>query len=152
MAERDGRSWLDEMSLEWRGKMPILGEWDDSCHEGTGVYRLVALDLGGAPVALPRICDEDPTGTLYIGQGMSISARIALLRRTLRPDYAPGDHPAGKRYLKLERLKGTFGMDRLATSWAQDANPEQTEARLFQSYVNAFGELPPLNRRHEGYR
>lgn len=130
--------------------MPVMGDWSASGEDGPGVYRLVAVDPGGNPVAIRRVCGDDASGTLYMGQGGSVFGRIGLLRRTLRPDYKPGDHPAGIRYLRIGRLKTRLDLPFLATSCALSEPPDQAEGRLIESYVAEFGELPPLNRRHEG--
>jgi hypothetical protein len=52
-----------------------------------GVYRLIALTSEGdpkKPAVLNRLCSQDTTGTLYIGETMNLSSRLNQLRRSAR--------------------------------------------------------------------
>ena len=123
--------------------------WSDACRpDGPGVYRLIALDAAGpgiVPAPLHRVCDTDPTGTLYIGSTRSLRTRLSSLVLTHRPKglFLSG---AGSHRGMTAKLRRRFPPRLLAIAWQSlDPNQRNREDALFLAYKARFGELPPMN-------
>ena len=130
--------------LSWQLHLLEDGYFSRKHHGYCGVYRLIGLTCEGdlaTPATLNRICAQDTTGTLYIGQAGSLSDRLNQMRRrrathntldALTPALAER-FPATKRAVAL-----------LFTS-LPDAGA--VERDLLGAYRNTFGDMPPLNLR-----
>jgi hypothetical protein len=139
--------WDESLNLLKWEKLKVSEPWPPNWKPRSGVYRLVMLaSSGGLPMAIPRVCGEDISGTLYIGQAGSLEGRVNELRKTLRPDDFKGSHGAGKLLLGTEVLKEKFATENLETKWALCDNPQEIEQQLLNAYAIQFGEGPPLNR------
>lgn len=121
------------------------GKWNHDPAEFPGVYRLVALNGHGSmtPLVCKRLCGDDESGTLYIGQSSYLHGRVSLLVRSTNPA-----SPV-QAYRKLpEILMRTFPVECLAVTWQRSGNTDlarSKEGNLLRNYVATFGELPPLN-------
>lgn len=140
-------TWKEEFGLlAWEGELRLSCPWPPTCRPQSGVYRLIALSSSGSPIAIPRACGDDYSGTLYIGQAGSLEGRVNELRKTLDPRWKSGSHGAGKLFLGTPALVEKYPTDKLATKWALCDSPWETEQRLLTTYAIQFGEGPPLNR------
>lgn len=120
-----------------------------------GVYRLVGLaeaDLR-QPATLDRICGRDETGTLYIGRegkNFAVRSRLSQTMRSLRQrgrySLLSTEHNAGYLLRTNTLLSRRFPNNKLAVAWSYDDNPSIAENNLLVTYVESFGEAPPLNR------
>jgi predicted GIY-YIG superfamily endonuclease len=119
---------------EWWRKVPL---------DKNGVYRLIALtdnsDLIPAPIN--RVCGTDETGTIYIGSSDSLKSRLDTLVMAHNAHFKTKSRPPFSKPLS-ER----FPDDKLAMSWEFTGESGQRENELLKAYVEAFGELPPLNK------
>ena len=116
------------------------GYFSKKSHGHYGVYRLVGLAQDGEIrqlATISRVCGEDRTGTLYIGEAGTLNKRLNQLRK--------GSHQAS-RFPTILREK--FPMRRLAiASLFTSRSTKMIENDLLQAYVNSFGDTPPLNYR-----
>jgi hypothetical protein len=142
--------WNDLCSeLSWEFHTIGDGYFSAKNHGFCGVYRLIALASEGdvtKPAALNRVCGQDITGTLYIGEAGSLSDRLNQLRRSARPG-------------SLERSHGAIGMLRQIPILDYPSNKlavallftvpqtRMVERHLIEAYINSFGDAPPLNYR-----
>jgi hypothetical protein len=113
-----------------------------------GVYRLIGLaDKGDTskPATLNRVCGQDTTGTLYIGEAKTLNARLNQLQRTaLRRQRSHG----AIRMLRHTPLGKVFPEDQLAIALLfTDLTPKFVEGHLLEAYMSSFGDTPPLNYR-----
>jgi predicted GIY-YIG superfamily endonuclease len=123
--------------------------WSDICRpDGSGVYRLIALDAsmpGIVPASLDRVCGIDSTGTLYIGVTKSLRRRLAsLVSRNRTNDPLSG---SGHQFMNA-KLARRFAPRLRAISWQKLDSAEaahRREAELLRAYKARFGELPPMN-------
>lgn len=134
--------------LDWR-QYRLSGGYLTAKKSGRpGVYRLFALeedDNLSKPATLTRVCGDDKTGTLYIGEARDLSARINQMRRSAR------ERPGGERshgaitmlrqIPRLHRPRTKLGVALMFTRRLTRA----IERDLLYSYINSFGEMPPLN-------
>jgi hypothetical protein len=135
------RHWNDDATVLWH-------RWNDwtplaeaSPPVESGVY-LLSVRRGSRPRTIRRLLGSDRQGALDIGESSDLSTRIYNLRRCAFADRKTG-HMAGWRYRYLalhEKLRGT-----LMVSWKTGPQSYQLEAETMAAYLNAFGELPPLN-------
>jgi hypothetical protein len=71
-------SWLDQVD-QWCPLIRVTESWGARCPNSGGVYRLVGISTEAgerAPVSIDRVCGRDPNGTLYIGEGASLTGRL----------------------------------------------------------------------------
>jgi hypothetical protein len=144
--------WNDLCSeLSWEFHTIVGGYFSAKNHGACGVYRLIALASEGdltKSATLNRVCGQDTTGTLYIGEAQSLSNRLNQLRRS-----------AHVHSLRRERSHGAINMlrqipilnypsNRLAVALLFTApQTRMIEEHLIYAYINSFGEMPPLNYR-----
>lgn len=115
-----------------------------------GVYRLIAMaDMNTrTPMRLSRIAGCDTTGTLYVGCGRSVRARVQQLVRSLRVPrhgWNTNEHSVGPTIRGNRYLKEMFPRECLAVRWSYDSHPELFEKNLLGLYQECFAEIPPLN-------
>lgn len=132
----------------WEGPFRFVPKgWGDICPDKGGVYRLLALNNNSADTSrmqINRICDQDRTGTLYIGHATHLVRRIGQLEQALLNGQS--GHGAGILLRQTTTLSDLLPIEKLAFTWRCDDHPLEAEAELIRAYVNAFGEAPPLNR------
>jgi len=108
-----------------------------------GAY-VVGLRLGGGrQLVVPRLLGNDEQGALDIGESGDLLARITSLQGCASGRHARG-HMAGWRYRYL-RLADKLPVGDLVVAWRLGQDSYLLEAETMVAYVNAFGELPPLN-------
>ena len=139
--------WLDG---EWSSPCFVLaedgpGKWNYVPLNFPGVYRLVALaDLySKIPKVCTRLCGNDETGTLYIGQSSCLHGRVSLRVRSTDPSSPIQAYPN-----LPDVLVRAFPVASLAVTWQQSGSPAlalSREGDLLRNYVSQFGERPPLN-------
>jgi hypothetical protein len=140
--------WRDVCSqLRWRSR--LLEPWSFSRKRWNhcGVYRLVALASDNqleSPAVLSRICGQDTTGTLYIGDAGDLGNRLNQLRRSLRG--GERSHHAATILRDTPLLE--FPSIRLAVSALfTGKSTGLVEKHMVMAYINSFGDTPPLNYR-----
>jgi hypothetical protein len=150
------------------GMIPIsqMPPWNDLCselnwelhtldndyftakHHGFwGVYRLIALTSEGdlnKLVTLNRICGQDVTGTLYIGETTNLSVRLNQLSRSARSHRPERSHGAISKLKQIPILN--FPLNKLGVALLfTGRDTTGVERDLIYAYINSFGEMPPLN-------
>jgi hypothetical protein len=112
-----------------------------------GVYRLVGLESESdlrKPVPLNRVCGQDISGTLYIGEAGSLNNRLNQLRRTLLRK--ENSHNAASVLKHMHVLKSKFSPNKLAVAvMFTGRSTRYVENNLLEAYMNSFGDTPPLN-------
>lgn len=93
-------------------------------------------------MSIPRLLGVDRLGILDIGESGNLRVRIAALAKCARADGVTG-HMAGWRYRYLGLYRKLGG--ELVVSWKYGPASYGLEAETMAVYLNAFGELPPLN-------
>jgi hypothetical protein len=125
------------------------GSFSAKDHGFCGVYRLIALAVEGDPTnpaVLNRVCGQDATGTLYIGQAKSLSGRLNQLRRSARSHRPESSHGAISMLRQIPILN--FPLDNLAVALLFTGGATTcVESDLIHAYMNSFGDTPPLNYR-----
>lgn len=142
--------WHDICSeLNWKIRLVEPGYFSGKHYGYCGVYRLIGLasenDVS-KPAALSRVCAQDTTGTLYIGEAGNLSGRLNQLRRSLRSHRGERSHHAASilrdtPLLDFPTIKLAVGM--LFTGKSTGL----VESHLMKAYINSFGDTPPLNYR-----
>lgn len=143
--------WNDLCSeLSWETHSIISGYFSERNHGGGGVYRLIALasesDLT-RPAILNRICGQDTTGTLYIGEAGSLSIRLNRLRRSARLGSLRREesHGAINMLRKIPVLNYPPNKLAVALCFVGTQTRKLVEEHLIYAYINSLGEMPPLN-------
>jgi hypothetical protein len=135
--------------LGWRLHRAAGGYFSKKHHGHCGVYRLIGLAAEGdlkRPATLNRVCGQDTTGTLYIGESGSLNTRLNQLRRTLKSREASHNAISMLRSIPLLKLK--FSPNKLAIALLfTGRNTRFVESNLIEAYMNSFGDTPPLNYR-----
>jgi hypothetical protein len=135
--------------LSWKNRLLGTGYFSAKHYAFWGVYRLIALEQPGdlsRPAKLARVCGEDSTGTLYIGEASDLSLRLNQMRRTARRRRSEGSHSAISMLRRIKRLD--YPEEKLGISFMfTDRLTRAIESDLLQAYINSFGEMPPLNYR-----
>jgi hypothetical protein len=127
----------------------VDGGYFEKKHFGyTGVYRLFALDTEGdisRPATLNRVCGQDESGTLYIGESNDLGRRLNELRRSAgrRREGSHGAIAMLRRITSLNYPVAKLGLAVLFTGLRTKA----IERDLLWAYMNTFGDTPPLNYR-----
>jgi hypothetical protein len=127
--------------LGWEKHLLTDGHFSNKSHGYCGAYRLVGLtsenDLK-TPVTLNRVCGQDVTGTLYIGEAGSLHERLNQIRLST--------HDGVKMLNSYSPLK--IPLNRLAIALLFTGRSHRSvEGDLNHAYIKSFGELPPLNHR-----
>jgi hypothetical protein len=142
--------WNDLCSeLAWETHSIEGGYFSEKNHGRCGVYRLIALaseDDLTRPATLSRVCGQDTTGTLYIGEAKSLNIRLNQLRRSarLRSFRREKTHGAINMLRKIPVLN--YPTNRLAVALCFTITQTRIiEEHLIYAYMNSFGEMPPLN-------
>jgi hypothetical protein len=135
------RRWNNDRASPWRkwGRWIALGEASPEAR--AGVYVL-AVRQPDAQRKISRLLGVDHQGTLDIGESMNLRRRIASLAKCAFADGFTG-HMAGWRYRYLGLHTKIDG--ELVIAWKYGDESYHLEAETMALYVNAFGELPPLN-------
>jgi hypothetical protein len=113
--------------------------------KGQGVYKIYSLDENGTPIPLNRVLDIDNEGVLYIGTTpkRTLQERLADFKNTVLKKGS--SHTAGRRYKKLPALMAKFPTATIAITFQTTDQPVTLEKELLNKYMQAFGEVPPLN-------
>jgi hypothetical protein len=132
--------WADLCSeLDWKSCLLENAYFGKKDHRYCGVYRLIGLATEGdltRPATLNRLCGQDTTGTLYIGQASSLDTRLNQLRQ--------GSHNAIRMLRSVPLLQ--FPSKRLAVAFLfTGLAARSVERDLIKAYMNSFGDTPPLN-------
>ena len=92
---------------------------------------------------VPRLLDRDKQRILAIGQSTNLRTRIREFRKCL--DVAGGHH--GGNLLRILNRMARLDIEEseLNVSWKSDNTPKIAEQKWINSYVEDFGEVPPLN-------
>lgn len=127
----------------WTGWVPI-----DTAVLRSGLpkgppYEAGAYVLRARGVAVQRLLGADGQGVLDIGESGSVAARLGQLRACANAERRSG-HMAGWRYAYLQ-LKERMPGHTLEVAWRTGRDSYRLEAELMKAYLDAFGELPPLN-------
>jgi hypothetical protein len=143
-------SWNDIcLLLDWRMHSLDTGYFSDKDYGRCGVYRLVALE---APrdlrkvATLNRVCGQDSTGTLYIGEAGNLATRMNQMRRTAKPRRSESSHGALSMLRRISRFD--LPREKLGVAFMYTGrHTDSVERDLLHAYINSFGEMPPLNYR-----
>jgi hypothetical protein len=142
----------ETFKLHWQPRVALdsLDRASNLYHQ-SGVYRLF---LPGTEIG--RLGGKDSTGTLYIGKAGTGSLLVSTVRTRLSRLLNNGTHRARDR---LKFINQHFPEASLYVEWAytgsrmnietgeDEAAATVVENLLLNSYLHAFGELPPLNWR-----
>lgn len=136
--------------LAWEFHLPNDGYFPRNEFGFHGVYRLVALatdrDLEH-PVILNRAVGRDVSGTLYIGESGDLGRRLNEARRSgwgSRNERSHGAIEMLKDIRSLNYLPHRIG---IAVLFTESPDTRGIERDLIRSYMNTFGDTPPLNYR-----
>lgn len=110
-----------------------------------GIYKLVCIQKG-KPLPICRLTGKDNNGILYIGKATSFLNRVIELKKSISKGYETLSHEAGFRYLEIDTIQKHFPYKDLYVLLKVDDNTDTPEQEALKSYVNEFGEPPPLNR------
>ncbi|WP_256807140.1 hypothetical protein [Bradyrhizobium sp. Bra64] len=145
----DMPSWeIIRIFLPWEHYPLGGGYFSAKDHGSSGVYLLIGLDADddlSKPSTFNRICGQDRTGTLYIGEASDLARRLNQLRRSaaLRTERS---HRAIQSLQSIWRLN--YPIARLAVAFIRTGNNTRwIERDLILAYINTFGDTPPLNYR-----
>ena len=113
-----------------------------------GVYRLISLETSGdlsSAATLNRVCGQDSSGTLYIGEASDLGRRLNQLKRSAghRNEGSHGAIGMLKKITNLSHPASRLGVALLFTG----RDTKSIERDLIWAYINAFGDTPPLNYR-----
>lgn len=135
--------------LDWRVHRLGGGYFTDKNYGRRGVYRLIALKVANdlkSVATLNRVCGEDPTGTLYIGEATNLATRVNQMRRTARGRRNECSHSAMLMLKRIQRLD--YPPEKLGVAMMFTGRSTRgVEKDLLRAYINSFGEMPPLNYR-----
>jgi len=112
-----------------------------------GIYRIFLFDSKGKSSTINRFIGSDPSGLIYIGaaEKTTIKYRLNAFLRSMDVKYKQNNHSAGNKVLKNEGLNGLVDLNRLFFSVVHCANAKEMESEAIRSYVQDYGEVPPLN-------
>ncbi|MCB9312495.1 MAG: hypothetical protein H6568_06985 [Lewinellaceae bacterium] len=114
--------------------------------ESGGVYIIIGIN-DGKPIPVNRLLGVDVQGILYIGKANSFLDRVINLKKSVSPKYKGTSPEFGVRYKKHKRIQELYPPDSLYLELISTGNSEIEERKLLDEYYQAFGELPPMNRR-----
>lgn len=127
--------------LRLSGWSPLTDDEIAEIPDGPGVYE---IRCHGKEVC--RALDADPNGILDIGESKHLRRRLEDFLRCASHKGVAG-HMAGWRYSYLN-FKRYFPLADLQFRWAaleSKENAVEAESKRMLSYLDKFGELPPLN-------
>lgn len=132
--------------LQWEYYHLEGGYFSSKTHGSPGVYRLIGLDADGDLSKIStfnRLCGQDTSGTLYIGEAGGLATRLNQLRRTaaLRTERSHGVINSLRTIWRLNYPIARLGVALLLTG----NNTRSIERDLILAYINTFGDTPPLN-------
>jgi hypothetical protein len=140
---REMPPWNDICSkLTWELHLLDDCSFSSKHHGSCGVYRLIALESEGdltRPAALNRVCGQDISGTLYIGEASDLSRRLNRLRRS-----GWGSHGAISMMRQIPHLNYLLKKIGIALLFTV-RDTRGVEGDLIRAYMNSFGDTPPLN-------
>jgi hypothetical protein len=101
-----------------------------------------------APEPLDRVAGRDVSGTLYIGESSDLSARLNQFRRSGWGYRNEDSHGAVSMLKEIAPLR-KYLPDRIAIAlhFTSVRDTKCVEKHLLRSYLNTFGDTPPLNYR-----
>lgn len=121
--------------------------WDQiekDFRKGGGVYKLFTVEKDVIkPIA--RVLGNDKEGTLYIGKADCFLDRVINLKKSLNPNYKSQAHICGRRYKKIDKFMEHFPYDQMWVCLIESSEPETLEREMLYTYIQKFGEVPPLN-------
>jgi len=114
-----------------------------------GLYKIIALDRNAIPEMICRVCGNDPSGVLYIGQSskQSIQHRIGDFWKAHNNEYMSDAHSGAKTYASSKKINSRYVFDNLVVWFEECTYPEKRETEELKSYFDKYGELPPLNNK-----
>ena len=132
--------------MPWKRYLLGSGYFDKERFGYTGVYRLIALEVKDditKPATLNRVCGQDMSGTLYIGEAIDLSRRLNQLRRTAegRRERSHGAVIMLRQITALDYPPAKLGIALMFTGY----RTKDIERDLICAYMNTFGDTPPLN-------
>jgi hypothetical protein len=113
-----------------------------------GVYFIMAKQKNNLPLKIKRIAKVDENGILYIGKTThSLNTRLNHFKETYykKSKSKTNSHSGAAILHKSTGLKKYLKECTLFVKISLSNTPDQKEFKLLQSYLNEFGELPPLN-------
>lgn len=131
------------MDSRWSKWHPITSTENPASKVGKGVYRVRATRSPGVPMDIPRACELDAEGILYIGQGRLRDRIGAFLDR----DSRGGTHELIGTFddYQLERICRRV---QLEVQWLETPEPAKCEWQLIERYKKRTGDIPPGNLKH----
>ena len=139
-------SWDD---LDWK-QFENVFQGHAQVPEKAGAYA-IRCTANGTPRPVSRAFATDASGILCFGRSAEREAglrgRLTDLWRATAGKKAP--HAEGRRYYDLNYSKRGFPRNALEIAWVglDRQSAERQELEWFDEYLDAFGELPPLNRK-----
>ena len=112
----------------------------------TGVYKIIGLEKNGQASKINRCLGIDAEGTIYIGKAVDLQRRLTNFKKGVFPQWTGQGHIAARRYNKIQNK---FPPERLAVRieiFESDEIAKAAERRALDSYVEKYGDNPPLNR------
>lgn len=127
----------------WSNWVPLDEVALKAGRRGWPPYEPGAYVLRACGVVLRRMLGDDEHGVLDVGESRSLASRLYQLRACAMGNRRSG-HMAGWRYAYLQ-LADRMPAHSLEVAWRVGADPYRLEAEVMKAYLDAFGELPPLN-------
>jgi len=111
-----------------------------------GVYQIIATDNRGGLIPLNRVGGQDSEGILYIGCGAALRRRLRVFRNVACPAWDRNTGHAGAvSYSESNQVQKICGPDRLHFRFEHNDHYVDREKELLETYLQIFGEVPPLN-------
>jgi hypothetical protein len=133
--------------MNWTKWVPITEEVNsaEEQNDKKGVYRVRATSKPGIPQPIIRRNGVDLCGVMYIGEGI-LRDRIGRLSHICEnaPKHSHHDFIENWYAYKLDLIAYR---NNLEVQWAECQDYEDEEHRLLDEYREAFGELPPGNKK-----
>jgi hypothetical protein len=120
-------------------------------YKGKHVYRFRLVDNKGKSISIQRFLGEDKDGIIAIGQTKNIKIRLKKFYKVVK-EKKKYSHSEG---LTIHLLRGTTKfkekseMYTFQYSFSKVDKPKEEEKKLLKSYFETYGEIPPLNYKHE---
>ena len=132
-----------------RGKISSDRFWydiNDTFGDGGGVYVLSCVDEKGTIIPVSRLLAVDSEGVIYIGMAKSFLDRVIELKKSLSPEHSSKGHECGSRHKSHSLICERFPYEGLQVDLISAEGPRVAEQNALNTYVEKYGELPPLNR------